>query len=311
MIGRRLPIRRNQLATPRAGGASGRKVRRASVRLTPARAGALLAMLLAGAGLYGVTASAAFGLRSIDLPALQYTDSAAVRSNLPVVEGDNLFSLATGPLVARLLALPAVAGAHVEIALPDRLVVRIEERTPILVWQVDQRRYLVDRRGVLFAEVSPAVAATGILTGLPVVVDSRLSSVAALTETDSLEPIVLDAATRLASLRPADVGSAAERLSVEVSDEHGFVLRATPIGWLAIFGFYTPTLRTTDLIAGQVRLLRSLLADREATVERVVLADDTNGTYLPWPTAKSTPTPRPTPTPRATATPRPGATARP
>jgi hypothetical protein len=268
-------------------------------------------MLLAGAGVYGVTASPAFGLRAVELPALPYTDSAAIRSNLPVVDGDNLFSLATEPLVARLLALPAVAGAHVEVALPDRLVVRIEERTPILVWQVEERRYLVDRRGILFAEVSPGVVATGALAGLPVIVDSRLSSVAALTETDALEPTVLDAATRLASLRPSDLGSAAESLSVEVGDESGFVVRAAPIGWLAIFGFYTPTLRTTDLIAGQVRLLRSLLADREATVERVVLADDTNGTYLPRATARTTPTPRPTPTARPTPTPRPTATARP
>jgi len=85
------------------------------------------------------------------------------------------------------------------------------------------------------------------------------------------------------------------------------VVRASPVGWLAIFGFYTPTLRTTELIPGQVRLLRSLLADREATVERVVLADGTSGTYLPRPTAKPTPTARPTPTPRPT---RPASTSR-
>ena len=41
----------------------------------------------------------------------------------------------------------------------------------------------------------------------------------------------------------------------------GFVIRADPQGWLAIFGFYTPSLRTPELIPGQVRLLRSLLTD--------------------------------------------------
>ena len=40
----------------------------------------------------------------------------------------------------------------------------------------------------------------------------------------------------------------------------GFTLKAEPVGWSAVFGFYTPTLRTTDLIPGQVRLLRSMLA---------------------------------------------------
>ena len=48
-----------------------------------------------------------------------------------------------------------------------------------------------------------------------------------------------------------------------------------------MFGFYTPTLRTTDLIPGQVRLLRSMLAGREDDVLRVILADDRSGTYVP------------------------------
>ena len=51
--------------------------------------------------------------------------------------------------------------------------------------------------------------------------------------------------------------------------------------WTAVFGFYTPSLRTTELIPGQVRLLRSLLDGREATVDRVILASDTDGTYIP------------------------------
>ena len=78
----------------------------------------------------------------------------------------------------------------------------------------------------------------------------------------------------------------AASLTVEVGDESGFVVRAEPLGWLAIFGFYTPSLRTPELIPGQVRLLRSLLADREPTVARVVLADDVSGTYLAKPTPR-------------------------
>ena len=101
-----------------------------------------------------------------------------------------------------------------------------------------------------------------------------------------LDPQDVDAATRLASLVPADVGSAAKALQIRVTDENGFVIRADPQGWLAIFGFYTPSLRTTDLIPGQVRLLRSLLIGREPLVDRVILASDTDGTYVPKPTPK-------------------------
>ena len=59
------------------------------------------------------------------------------------------------------------------------------------------------------------------------------------------------------------------------------VVQVTPVGWSATFGFYTPTLRTTDLIPGQVRLLRSLVAGREATVGTILLADDLHGVYAP------------------------------
>ena len=40
-----------------------------------------------------------------------------------------------------------------------------------------------------------------------------------------------------------------------IDDEHGFSLDSGPDGWTAVFGFYTPTIRRTDLIPGQVRLL--------------------------------------------------------
>jgi hypothetical protein len=60
-----------------------------------------------------------------------------------------------------------------------------------------------------------------------------------------------------------------------------------------VFGFYTPTLRRTDLIAGQARLLRSLILGREEEVLKVILADDRSGTYVPRPTPEPSPTAKP------------------
>ena len=115
---------------------------------------------------------------------------------------------------------------------------------------------------------------------LAVIEDLRPAS-QALAVGSRVDPVELDAALRLGSLKPADVGSTAPELRIRLDDTSGFVLHTGPGGWSAVFGFYTPTLRTTDLIAGQVRLLRSLLADREATVSRIILADDRNGTFIP------------------------------
>ncbi len=94
---------------------------------------------------------------------------------------------------------------------------------------------------------------------------------------------------------PADVGSSAASLAVEVTDQNGFVVVAKPDGWSAVFGFYTPSLRTTVLVPDQVRLLRSLLIGREQLVDRVILASATDGTYLPraTPTASAKPSKAP------------------
>ena len=100
---------------------------------------------------------------------------------------------------------------------------------------------------------------------------------------------------REAVLVGIDVGSAAERLQVRVTDENGFVVRADPQGWIAIFGFYTPSLRTPELIPGQVRLLRSLLIGREPLIQRIVLASETDGTYVPKPTPRPSASTSPSP----------------
>jgi hypothetical protein len=49
--------------------------------------------------------------------------------------------------------------------------------------------------------------------------------------------------------------------------------------WVAVLGFYGPRLRGPEMIPEQVRLLRSLLAGREARILRVVLAGDREGTF--------------------------------
>ena len=264
------------------------RVRRASARLTPTRAAALLGMLIAAGGIYGLSASSLFALREVSVSALQFIDAARLRDNLGVTDDANLFSVSTDDVAAHLRSLPAIAAATVEVQLPGTLSVAVRERQPILVWTVGTNRFLVDRDGVLFATAgdSPEVAR------LPAMSDTRGSS-ATLGIGGRLDGLDLDAATRLGSLHPGDVGSAAAGLAVSVTDEFGFVVKASPKGWSAIFGFYTPSLRRPDLIPGQVRLLRSLLSGRESTVDRVILASETSGTYIPRSPAPASPSVKP------------------
>ena len=277
-----LPVPSAARRTAGAGVAATR--RRGRFRLfAPARAAGLLGMLGAGFLYTLVTGPTAFGLSRTDLPALTWTDPAAVAAKLAVHRGSNVFRLDTAPLEAALRTLPTVAGAQVSVALPDAaLVVHIQERTPVLAWQVGPRRFVTDATGTIFAVVG---ADKALPAGAAVIDDRRADAGQALVIGGHIDPIDLDVATRLGSLVPADLGSAAARLQVVVTDEDGFEL-AVPGGWLAVFGFYSPATRGTDMIPGQVRLLHSLIDGREGAVRRVVLASATDGTYIPRTTPK-------------------------
>jgi cell division septal protein FtsQ len=269
-----------------------RPIRRASARLSVARAGAALAMLASAGAIYGVGASSAFQYGHLRVEGAVFTDLDAAEAAVAMARGENLFRLSTAPLESALEGLPTIADAGVSVQLPQTLVVTLHERVPVLIWRVGARRYLADGSGDLFGRLGddpPASAAN-----LPVIDDRRAAS-AGLSVGARLDPQDVDAATRLASLVPADVGSAAETLAVRVTDNDGFVVRADPQGWLAIFGYYTPSLRTPELIPGQVRLLRSLLIGREQLIARVILASETDGTYVPKPTATPSPSVSPAP----------------
>jgi hypothetical protein len=249
------------------------------------RAGALLALLAAVAGLYGLAATGAFAVQRTTIVGATWTPEVTVRSVLAIPVDQNLFALRTVDLEARLLGIPAIRRASVTVALPDEVRVAVTERQPLVAWQVGTHRFLVDASGLLFGEVDGVVTAVAALPALPVIDDRRAVS-AGLGIGSVLDPVSLDAALRLGSIVPTDVGSAASGLDLRVDDTEGFVMRPRPAGWTAVFGFYTPTLRTTALIPGQVRLLRSLILGREEAVAKVILADDRSGTYIPRGTPK-------------------------
>jgi hypothetical protein len=254
----------------------GRTIRRASAGLSPLRAGALLVMLVSAAATYGVVASSIFGYRQVAIESHRFTTTSEVEDALALTRGTNLFALPTDRLAAALRALATVRDADVTVELPDTVRVRLAEREPVLVWTVGEGRYLVDREGVLFSRLDAAASAA---QGLQVVEDRRAGSVG-LSIGDRLDPVDVDAATRLGSLTPADVGSAAAGLTVAVDDEQGFTIAGDPSTWTATFGFYTPTLRTPELVPGQVRLLRSLIARvGEGRLATILLADAQDGTY--------------------------------
>jgi hypothetical protein len=263
------------------------RVRRASAGLSPTRAGAILAMLVSLGAIYGLAATPAFGYGRIEVVGTVVTKPGAVEAMLGLVKGTNLVGLATEPLEDQLRNLPSVADATISVGLPDTVRVVVIERRPIVIWAAAGHRFVVDDAGILFADVGrtppPGIA------GLPIVTDDRRAA-ATLGIRSSLDPVDLDAATRLGSLTPDTIGSSAAKLSVRITDQRGFTVGSGPGGWVAVFGFYGISQRTPALITGQVQLLQSLLAGREAEVATVILADDRDGTFIAKPTPKPSPT---------------------
>jgi POTRA domain, FtsQ-type len=281
------PARRGSPISARGGGKAARsavaRVRRPGRIVTQVRAAGLLGMLASGFLFTLVTGPTAFGLTRTDLPVLTWTDPSAVTAALGLTDGTNVFRIDTRPLEAALRALPSVASADVSVGLPDaNVVVRIEERQPVLAWAVGDTRFLADASGLIFTSVDAGVK---LPPGVAVVDDRRTRAPAALAIGGHLDVVDADVATRLGSLTPTEVGSTATRLGITITDADGFVINA-PTGWTAVFGFYSPATRSTDMIPGQVRLLRSLLAGREGSLARIVLASETDGTYLPRPTPR-------------------------
>ena len=270
------------------------RIRRASAGITPVRSAAILAMLVTSGAIFGLATTPAFGFSELHVKGTLLTPEDAVRTAAAVEPGTNLVSLATEPIVERVRQLPSVREASVSIGLPGTLELTIVERRPVVVWQAGDRRYAVDDSGLLFADVT--TDPDGATAGIPVIVDERAAA-ASLAVTSVLDPIDLDAATRIGSLTPTQVGSAAEAFEVHVTDERGFTLSSGRDGWVAVFGFYGRSQRTPALIPGQVQLLTALLAGREPTLLTVILADERDGTFILKPTPKPSATPKASPRP--------------
>jgi cell division septal protein FtsQ len=254
-------------------------VARASAGLSAGRIIAAVLLLASATVLYGVTVSDAFTLEpdGLRVEGAIYTGEEAVRDALGIDQArPNLFRLRAQDLAERLRELPSVASADVRVALPDRLVVSLDERTPILAWRRGGDRFLVDVEGVLFAHVP----ASTVEPRVPIVDDLRTEGTRPAVG-DRLETAELGVVRQLAGLQPSHVGSTSEWLRVTLDDENGYSLVAHRDGWTAVFGFYTQTIRTADLVPRQVQCLAELLVGREERLARVYLSPEGErcGTY--------------------------------
>ena len=156
--------------------------------------------------------------------------------------GAQAFTASTARARDRLIHLPAVRDAKVEIRIPDHARVILSERIAIVRW-IAGAEWFVDAEGVLFSSLDPR--------GAP---DLRVTDEQKPRQAgDRLDPALVDAATKLARLGPQDLrADATSPRVVLAAGPTGLVLRVAA-GWEIRFGGAE---RIDDKIALARRFLR-------------------------------------------------------
>ena len=120
-------------------------------------AAVLLAVILvtaAGAAAYSwLGHSRLFAVREIDLNRCDYVTREEVSGMLSGVPQGNIWLLSSRDIGRRMLSHPWVRSVSVRKAFPDRLVVRIEERKPVAMINLDVL-YYVDDQGKIFKRLT-------------------------------------------------------------------------------------------------------------------------------------------------------------
>ena len=160
--------------------------------------------------------------------------------------GAESFTASAARARARLIKLPAVRDAQVQIRIPDHVTVILSERVAVARWISGGTEWFVDAEGVLFSSLDPR--------GAP---DIRVTDEQKTRQAgDRLDPALVEAATKLARLGPADLRpDATSPRVVLAAGATGLVLRVAA-GWEIRFG-------GAERIDDKIALARRFLRDNQ------------------------------------------------
>ena len=165
---------------------------------------------------FGFLTSGDFVVRSVVVngQSLAYADTIVAASD---TLGASIFHLDTRAVAQRVAQHPAVAAADVSARFPDQVVINLDERVPVLAWQLGDRAVLIDTYGWVIAE--------GFDPNLPHVVqsDGQLPAVGTRIPAERVQ-----AARYVSEQIGADLGTLAYSdntgLTAQLQDGHTLVL---------------------------------------------------------------------------------------
>ncbi len=99
-------------------------------------------------GVVELTVKAGFSVQEVLVIGRRSTEAEALLAAVGVRRGDPILAFDPDAVRAAIIDLPWVRNATVERRLPDTIVIRLEERRPMALWQHGGRFVVVDREGV-------------------------------------------------------------------------------------------------------------------------------------------------------------------
>ena len=130
---------------------------------------------LAGAGVLGrwLLTSPRFAVHAVEVRGASRVSVERIRGAAAIAEGSNLWRLDPDAIAARVAAVPEIRRAEVVRALPNRVVIVVDERRPFTLVHAGRLHWL-DEEGRVFGEVPQAVApSVPVVSGLS---DAEISS---------------------------------------------------------------------------------------------------------------------------------------
>ena len=130
--------------------------------------GFLVLLVIAGGGIGFALISPTFHVQQLSIEGTQNQGLIETIQHMGI-QGQNIFLLNQSALVTRLESLPLVASAGLSVQLPSSIVITIQERVPVLLWQSGNTTFGIDQQGVVIA---PASQLNGV-DRLGLVIDKR------------------------------------------------------------------------------------------------------------------------------------------
>ena len=96
---------------------------------------------------------AGFGLTQVSVTGHRYTPDSDILDAVGLDSARTMLGFDSRAAQDRIERLPWIERASVERVLPDRLEVRVSERSPVAVWRRGDRNFLIDRSGRILAAI--------------------------------------------------------------------------------------------------------------------------------------------------------------